>query len=81
MYMFTGQTNQSFIFVQCWEKFHHHSSIRVCVCCVCMCVSVSVCVCVCEREEGSDHAATIKSSPWKKVAVNSEIELFIKYIR
>ena len=81
MYMFTGQTNQSFIFVhvQCWEKFYHHSSMCVCVCCVCMCVSVSVCVC--EREEGSDHAATIKSSPWKKVAVNSEIELFIKYIR
>ena len=27
--MFTGQTNQSFIFVQCWEKFHHHSSMHV----------------------------------------------------
>ena len=41
-----------------------------------------VCVRLCEREERSDHAATIKSSPLKKVAVNSEIEieLFIKYI-
>ena len=49
--------------------------------CVCVLrVHVSVSVCVCEREEGSDHAATIKSSPWKKVAVNSEIELVIKYI-
>ena len=67
MCMFTGQTNQLFIIVQCWEKFPHHSI---------MCV----CVCVCEREEGSDHAATIKLSPWQKVAVSNEIVLFIKYI-
>ena len=80
MCMFTGQ---SFIIVQCWEKFHHHSIMHafhsgfcVCVPFACMCV----CLCVCEREEGSDHAATIKLSPWQKVAVSNEIVLFIKYI-
>ena len=56
--------------------FHHHSSMCMCVCV--LRVNVCVCVCVCEREEGS---ATIKLLPWKKVAVNSEIKLFIKYIR
>ena len=43
--------------------------------CVCVCVA-----CVCEREEGSDHAATIKLSPWQKIAVSNEIVFFIKYI-
>ena len=59
----------------------------VCVCVVCVCVlhdmhvcvccMTCVCVCVCEREEGSDHAATIKLSPWQKLAVSSEIVLFM----
>ena len=64
--------------VQCWEKFHRHSSMCACmfvrVCCMCMCV------CVCEREEGSDLAASIKLSPWNKVAVSNEFVLFTKYI-
>ena len=48
---------------------------------VCACVlHVHVCVCVCEREEGSDLAASIKLSPWNKVAVSNKFVLFTKYI-
>ena len=33
---------------------------------------VHVCLYVCKREEGSDHAAIIKLSPWLKVAGSNE---------
>ena len=63
--MFTGQTNQTFIVVSFWERL------------VCMCLHVDVCMC--EREEGSDHAATIKLSLLQKVPV-SEIVLFLECV-
>ena len=65
--MFTGQTNQTFIVGR------DFITILVCM------YVLHVDVCMCEREDGSDHAATIKLSLLQKVPV-SETVLFLECV-
>ena len=61
------QTKLSYLFN--FGRDYHHSSVYV----------LHVDVWMCEREEGSDHAATIKLSLLQKVPV-SEIVLFLECV-